>query len=126
MFIDNVPGKVSLIWCPMRSIRAGSDRSKAGSQQIHHALPPSPYPSCMIGSVWRFEIDHLMSNHNRMLIFHLDSEPSGREQLLPQDLSGLLHAGILFGTAFDHTGFISPRTIRVEITSHITQYRWVA
>jgi hypothetical protein len=47
----------------------------------------------MIGSVWRFEIDHLLSNHNRMLIFHLDSEPSGREPLLPPDLSRLLHAG---------------------------------
>jgi len=68
-----------MIWCPMMSIRTGSDRSKAGSQQIHHALPPFAYPSYMIGSIWRLEIDRLMSNHHRVLIFYLYSEPSGRE-----------------------------------------------
>jgi hypothetical protein len=37
----------------------------------------------MTDSVWRFEVDRLMSNNNGVRTFHLYSEPSGREHLFP-------------------------------------------
>ena len=77
-------------------------------------------------SVWRLEVDRFMSNHNGVRTFHLDSEPSGREHLFPQDLSWLLHAGKRLGTAFDHPGLIAARTIGIAISGQITQHPWVA
>src|ERR671913_1171957 len=83
-------------------------------------------PKHMTGSVWRFEIDRLLSNNNCVWAFHLHSEPSGREHLFPQDPSWLLHAGKLLGPAFDHPGLIAPWTIRVEISGQIAQHPWVS
>ena len=73
-------------------------------------------------SVWRVEVDRFLSNNHGVRTCHLDSEPSGREQLLPQNLSRLLHAGKLLGTAFDHPGLIAARTIGIAISGQITQY----
>src|SRR5918996_4581802 len=77
-------------------------------------------------------IDLLMLKNNCRASCHLNAElirlseaAAATRPVLRHALSRLLHAGEWFGTAFDHPGLISTRSIRIEIACQVAQHHLV-